>query len=177
MIAAKLHPEARLPELGRLWMHDAEFRCIYDRFQADNLRRMDRVWMLDQFARLVPDLAGDTAECGVWTGLGSYVICRRSLGTGKVHHGFDSFAGLSVPAPIDGQHWTPGALAAPLELAQANLAEFDFVRLHKGWIPETFGEIEGPFALVHLDLDLYEPTRDSLEFFYPKMSQIGRAHV
>ena len=29
------------------------------------------------------------------------------------------------------------------------------------------------FALVHIDVDLHAPTRDSLEFFYPRMSEGG----
>ena len=30
-----------------------------------------------------------------------------------------------------------------------------------------------PFAFVHIDVDLYEPTKDSLEFFYPLLSPGG----
>ena len=29
------------------------------------------------------------------------------------------------------------------------------------------------FSFVHIDVDLYEPAKDSLEFFYPRMAEGG----
>ena len=31
----------------------------------------------------------------------------------------------------------------------------------------------GVVSFVHIDVDLYQPTRDSLEFFYPRMNDGG----
>ena len=54
------------------------------------------------------------------------------------------------------------------------LENFDFVKLYKGWIPERFNEISGQkFSFVHIDVDLYQPTRDSLEFFFPRLVEGG----
>ena len=54
------------------------------------------------------------------------------------------------------------------------LKEFRLIKLFKGWIPERFPEVANEkFRLVHIDVDLYEPTRDSLEFFYPRISTGG----
>ena len=54
------------------------------------------------------------------------------------------------------------------------LDEFDFIEIYNGWIPDRFKEVENKkFQFVHLDVDLYEPTRDSLNFFYPKLVQGG----
>jgi len=54
------------------------------------------------------------------------------------------------------------------------LAEFPGVSLLAGWIPERFPAVaDRRFAFVHIDVDLYEPTRDSLAFFYPRMSAGG----
>jgi hypothetical protein len=48
------------------------------------------------------------------------------------------------------------------------------VRYYKGWIPERFPEVaDRGFRFVYLDLDLYEPTRDSLAFFYPRLRRGG----
>ena len=42
-----------------------------------------------------------------------------------------------------------------------------FTEIFSGWIPEKFHRIEDKkFQFVHLDVDLYEPTRDSLYFFF-----------
>ena len=37
-----------------------------------------------------------------------------------------------------------------------------------------FAEVENQrFAFVHIDVDLYQPTRDSIEFFYPRLNPGG----
>ena len=47
------------------------------------------------------------------------------------------------------------------------LENFNFVKLYKGWIPDRFEEVSGKrFSFAHIDVDLCEPTRDSLEFFF-----------
>jgi hypothetical protein len=44
----------------------------------------------------------------------------------------------------------------------------------EGWIPERFPEVaDRRFAFVHIDVDLEQPTRDSIEFFYPRMNKGG----
>lgn len=45
--------------------------------------------------------------------------------------------------------------------------------VRKGFFPETASGIEGPFAFVSLDTDLYEPIYNGLQFFYPKLSAGG----
>ena len=62
-----------------------------------------------------------------------------------------------------------------MEATRANLAEFgDAVKFYPGWIPERFHDVaECRFRFVHIDVDLYEPTRDSLAFFYPRVEDCG----
>lgn len=45
--------------------------------------------------------------------------------------------------------------------------------IRKGFFPETADGINGPFAFVSLDTDLYEPIYNGLCFFYPKLSAGG----
>jgi hypothetical protein len=41
----------------------------------------------------------------------------------------------------------------------------------QGFIPDRFNEINTvEFKFVHIDVDLYEPTKESLECFYSKMA-------
>jgi hypothetical protein len=57
----------------------------------------DRRWM-PSVNRLVRDVSGDTAECGVFNGAGSNIICKVTQEDGlhhRTHHIFDSFEGLS----------------------------------------------------------------------------------
>lgn len=148
-------------------MGDGAFRSFYGKHNPGNWRRLDRVWALREYARAVRPLPGITVECGVYQGLSSYLIREA---TGKEHHGFDSFEGLSRPGLFDGSHWFEGALASPEAYARALLADFSDVHLHRGWIPDHFDAIgNAEVCLAHIDVDLYEPTRDSVEFFWPRL--------
>ena len=57
----------------------------------------------------------------------------------------------------------------------ANLTAFDdLIVFHQGWIPDQFSDVaDARFCFVHIDVDLFQPTRDSLDFFYPRMVRGG----
>jgi O-methyltransferase len=168
-----LYPKYVFSEYGRKWLEDGEFMADYRRLSPSNLRSADRKFMLRSLLALIDHVPGDTAECGVYEGACSYVICRYFSGSNRLHHAFDSFEGLSQPNLADGDYWRTGDLSVGEALARGNLAPFPNVRFYKGWIPETFSEVPAntSFALVHIDVDLYQPTLDSLRFFYPKLNR------
>jgi O-methyltransferase len=155
---------------GKSWFSDDEFLRDYDRLvPSDNRRSAERKYFLRSLLSLADGLPGDTAECGVWNGASSWFICRHSAGSGKTHHGFDSFEGLPEPMPLDGDYWRKGDCSSTEDVARARLSEFP-VKLYRGWIPERFGEVaDRCFCFVHVDVDLYVPTRDTIHFFYPRM--------
>ena len=160
------------------WWNDPQFNAYLKRFGEFDGMNSDRRWMLSQLMRLVATVPGDTAECGVFKGAGSWVMCKANRdhnAMARTHHVFDSFEGLSAPAEEDGNYWHAGALSCGLDSTAANLAEFgDRVVFHQGWIPDRFADVsELQFAFVHIDVDLYQPTRDSVEFFYPRMPAGG----
>ena len=172
----KVLPRYRFKWPQMAWWDDEEFNRYLDRVGELHGHNTDRKWALFQLLRLVRHVQGDTAECGVYLGASSYLICRANLASplGKDHHGFDSFEGLSRPGDRDGGFWGGGDLSVPLEACARNLAEFRDCRLYKGWIPERFHEItDKTFSFVHLDVDLYEPTKASVEFFYPRLNPGG----
>lgn len=170
-MAERIHPDAIVNDRDLFWQHDQKFRASHDRFQPDHRRRMDRVWLLKEFALRAAAFDGDTAECGVYTGLSSYVIASAS---GKPHHAFDSFEGLSPPSEMDGTYWRAGDLAASLEVVQRNLGDLLNVQYHPGWIPDRFDDVaDRSFSLVHIDVDLADPTAASLEFFGTRMAPGG----
>lgn len=155
---------------GKTWFQDAEFFRAYDRLKpADRRRSAERKYFLRSLLSLADGLPGDTAECGVYKGAASWFICQHFVGSGKVHHGFDSFEGLSSPASIDGSFWRKGDCTTGEHAAYTTLSGFP-VELHGGWIPDRFHEVANHrFCFVHVDVDLYAPTRDSIEFFYPRV--------
>ena len=67
-----------------------------------------------------------------------------------------------------------GSFQAGLDHVRRALGEFPSIKFHKGWIPACFeGLPELKYRFVHIDVDLYEPTRDSLEYFYPRLHEGG----
>ena len=168
--ADRMMPGYVVGEGGKRWFEDEPFMRDYDRVTpGGNRASAERKYFLRSLLALADGLPGDTAEAGVWRGSSSWFICDRLRGSGKTHHGFDSFEGLSSPSEPDGSYWRIGDLRTRSEAASELLEGFD-VRLYEGWIPERFPEVEGrEFCVVHIDVDLYEPTRDSIAFFYPRV--------
>lgn len=160
-----------------MWMDEPGFWKIWKASPYWNKQRADRKFVLWSMVRSTRDLPGDTAECGVLDGASSYLVCsaRRDCGP-FLHHAFDSFEGLSPPEAEDQPNspmafrWSSGDLAVSIEEAMDKLGRFDNIRYHKGWIPSRFDEVaQLRFSFVHVDVDLYQPTRDSIEFFYPRL--------
>lgn len=175
-LARSILPRYRFKWPQMAWWDDEEFNRYLGRIGELHGHNTDRKWALAQLLRLVRHVPGDTAECGVYLGASSYLICgaNRSSPLEKWHHGFDSFEGLSRPGGRDGDYWRGGDLSVPLDACARNLAEFRECRLHKGWIPERFHEVDDKrFSFVHIDVDIYEPTKASAEFFYPRLNAGG----
>ena len=54
------------------------------------------------------------------------------------------------------------------------LKKFNFVNIYKGWIPDVFNLTNNQiYQFVHIDVDLYKPTLDSLNYFFPKLIDGG----
>lgn len=155
------------------WWHDTEFNAYLDQFGERSGFNTHRKWALWQLLRLTAAVDGDTAECGVFEGASSWLICaaNRQFAGQRIHHLFDSFEGLSKPDAKDGSYWTVGDLARDEELVSSNLKPFlANIEFHKGWIPERFADVESKtFSFVHIDVDLYQPTLDSVRFFYDRL--------
>lgn len=156
---------------------------------SDDFFKQCRFYSLQQMVEFAARTAlpTDVAECGCWTGHSSYIICKilREHGFQGEFHIFDSFeGGLSEKGPKDRNEryvQSPEDIqrekmifASTEEQVRQTLAGFDFVKLYKGWIPSRFPEVQDrSFVFVHLDVDLYQPTLDSLEFFYPRLIEGG----
>lgn len=165
------YPDYKFSEFGRIFLCDREFWQWYRDSVGVDPHSADRKYFLRSLLGLVQHLPGDTAECGVYQGASSYLICAEIEGSGKTHHVFDSFEGLSRPSSVDGDYWREGHLSAPESITRRRLSAFPFIDYHVGWIPSTLAQVEGrTFSFVHIDVDLYEPTYASLAFFYPRMT-------
>lgn len=115
---------------------------------------------------------GVLVEVGVFRGTTAKMICeakgKRTL------YLFDTFEGLPKPGTFDPQ-FHEGQYAYDLDSVKTYLGSYRNVSYHRGMFPkQTGGALAGKHVrFAHLDVDLYESTRASLEALYPKMSKGG----
>lgn len=177
-VSAGVFGDFPIGEDHKIWRDDHQFLADYRRLCPGNPYSQDRKWALREFVLLTNSLPGDLAECGSYEGASAYFMAQASL------HGklclFDSFEGISSPEDRDKSHredvlaWSAGDLRSTLERMRANLEDCQNVEIFPGWIPERFPDVaERQFRILHIDVDLYQPTRDSLEFFYPRLTDGG----
>lgn len=176
-VSRTLLPGNRLTWPHLDWFNDETFLAYLRQFSQDQDFNAHRHFALWQLLRMNAGVEGDTAECGVYRGASSWLICAANSAQDpkREHHLFDSFEGLSEPEARDGKTWNKGHLAAGEDLVARNLERFGSqLRFHKGWIPERFHEVaDRKFSFVHIDVDLHQPTFDSIAFFYERMSPGG----
>ena len=175
----RVWPNTPLPDHGRRIDHDLNFAREFKRVCPENDVTYERKYNLDQLFKLVREVDGDVAECGAYKGGSAFFLAHHIVEGGLNKHLclFDSFEGLSAPEKIDGGYWFAGALQSTIEDIRAALAPLDsipFVEFYKGWIPEQFSMVaDRRFCFVHIDVDLHQPSFNSIAFFYPRTNTGG----
>lgn len=173
--------------------HDAEFirqtggyhipddnvdRIIDDLDPWDIVRRDMIILLLRSVLERRVD--GDLAELGVYKGqtarLIHHYIPERRL------HLFDTFDGFHRD-DVEAESIKTGIDRKKTQFANTNVEEVlgniecknNNVKIYKGYFPESVpvNLRSQRFAFVHLDADLYEPTKAGLSFFCERMSKGG----
>lgn len=166
----------RIPEFGDLATSAIQLgktSLYYDRL----LTFFDALKFISKRASIT---RGDTnvAEVGVYKGGTSHFILSagRALGISKLNlYAFDTFQGHSefdVIPDVDADQ-RPGQFSdTRYEAVKELLSAFENVHLFKGRIQETIADVPPLiFQLVHLDVDLYEPTSFGLKYFDQHMER------
>jgi len=121
------------------------------------------------------NIEGDMVEVGVFKGGTAELISL--LKGNKTLHLFDTWEGFPINAGIKGidSRWddndTVGRYKAEIDFVKGKLKQYSNIFFYKGTFPDTSEPIKDKkFSFVHLDVDLYRYTLESLIFFYPRMS-------
>ena len=139
--------------------------------ETDMLLLPDEAYQILSCARATAKVAGDIAEVGVYRGGSARLMCE-GRGSRTIYL-FDTFKGLPSTSQSDSRFGT-GQYAASFEEVRAYLAPFPDIHIYEGLFPSTSAPINDKrFSFVHLDVDLYQPILDGLEFFYPRVSRGG----
>jgi O-methyltransferase len=120
-------------------------------------------------------IEGDLIEVGAWRG-GASILMRAtldSLGDGRTVCVADSFEGFPSTDDLGGFDF----LAASLDEVRENFARLGCergVEFIPGFFEQTLARMTGRrWALIRLDADTYEPTREALRCLYPRLSMGG----
>jgi hypothetical protein len=175
MVSSEIYPKYKFSEYSRIFLEDEHFIQYYEGIMdLNNWHSLDRKYTLNELMKLCLKLDGDVAECGTYKGASAYLMCKMFLNSEKRIHLFDSFEGLSTPSEKDGEYWSGGNLSVSEIHVNATLKDFNNYSLYKGWIPDRFEEVSNNhFCFIHIDVDLYEPTLNSLTFFYDRLIKGG----
>jgi O-methyltransferase len=175
--------------IGPLNFYDLFHYCIkttqtpIPAFKA--FRRIDRLHILLKYFIFAQNNShGSIAECGVYKGMSALAMTILMTEMSHIQKKekseiwlIDSYEGLSELAPedfIEEDKFKKGHFAVPLEFVKKHFNNIDFVKFAKGWIPDVFKNLpDQEYSFVHIDVDLHDPIRDSLEYFYPRLAKSG----
>ena len=119
-------------------------------------------------------LSGNLAEVGVYRGGSAEIIANAKFSEKKLYL-FDTFDGMPQVHENDNFCKQGDFGETSYEQVKNGLRHFNNVFVYKGVFPQqnsSFIENE-QFALVHIDVDIYQSYKDCLEFFYPRMVHGG----
>jgi hypothetical protein len=156
---------------------------------------MARFFALYEIFKMALDVQGDVIECGVnWgSGLMSFALMSTILEPVNLQRriiGFDTFEGFpelsanDIKSSVKHKESQSGGLKADcyddlircIQLYDMNrfINHIPKIELIKGNALETIPQYDKDnphtvVSLLHLDFDIYEPTKVALEYFFPRM--------
>lgn len=148
-------------ERGRRGNNRGDYARLY--FLLANVEALDKA-----------GIAGAFAELGVYKGNSAKVL--HSLSPNRELFLFDTFAGFpDRHVSSDPRVVAARGYASALNDVRKFVGEDTNIIYCPGLFPDTASMVpaDTQFALVHIDCDLYVPTKAALEFFYPRMVDGG----
>jgi hypothetical protein len=152
------------------FFHDDDGLSLIRKIRKEDfflLSRPSEMYVIHSLAAAQRRLDGDYAEVGVYKGATAKLICEAK--GDKTLHLFDTFEGLPQHDEVD-RRFSENMFSTSFDKVRGRLSGYHGVRFYKGLFPQTAAPVgDARFAFVHLDVDLYQSTKDALEFFYPRL--------
>lgn len=143
--------------------------------ERPNLLSFQEMYNLAYLVSNLSRIDGELAEAGVYAGASAKLINLIKPKSKKLFL-FDTFEGLPKKSAADQDidALEEGEYNCSYDSVRRYINDGS-VRLHKGMFPKDTGKHikDTKFCFVHPDMDLYESTRDALNFFSSRMTKQG----
>ena len=165
---------------------DAEFLEVLNEIVSLNLKLaatteehlkawdpFERYYILLSALKQISSVPGDFVQCGVYKGEEAFYMAKEC----KTHlHLFDSFEGAKNLGEFDNKYYEENPYKCSVEDAKAVLAQFDNLTINVGPVPANFETVES-IAFLHVDVNLYAPTKTTLSELWPKVVSGGMVMI
>jgi O-methyltransferase len=137
-------------------------------------QRMNMYHLVSQV--LAYGVDGDLVELGCNSGQSSVLITKimRFYNSDKRLFVYDSFEGLPPLNQIDGSAYYRGQLKTTEDALRYNfdMCNLPLPEIRRGWFSDTLpSDLPDKISFAHLDGDLYDSIRLSLEHVYPRLTK------
>jgi O-methyltransferase len=173
--------------LGYTVVRVGKSKSVRIAMQVQSIEKNYRTLARIELHNRISNLNGSIIEAGVagGTGLAIFALVEDARTLKRKIWAFDSFAGFPTGTNSDSidfqkfgkpaykdftEDWVIEVLSS-IPLSEEILGN---IRLCKGFMPESFSQYDGgPVSLLNVDVDLYQSTKDVLEYFWPLMESTG----
>ncbi len=142
---------------------------LIGKFDIKSSAPWERYYILWNGLEATINLPGNFVQCGVYMGDQAYFMARVS---DKTVYLFDSFEGAENLGEFDNEYYVENPYKCSVEDCEKNLAAFDNVSINVGPVPANFEKVE-QISFLYVDVNLYEPTKISLDQLWPKIVDNG----
>jgi len=134
----------------------------------------ERAFVIQNFVKFSKHLQGSVIEMGVYKGSTAYLIASEIENSNKSFFICDTFEGTPKEGALDNIKREGLYNDTSLPEVKKYLSQFGFIEYISGYIPNSLDVIkEEVFSFVHIHLNLYESTKNGLEFAYDRLVDYG----
>ncbi len=151
-------------------------KSLFSNLTIPNHSSLLGTWLIYGLLFKSKNISGDIVELGVYKGGNAFcsALFINLMGDKRKQILVDSFEGfgkLSEHDPVEHKNLFKDV---SYEEVSNYFSDFNNTQILKGHIPKILNSLHNKnYSFVYYDCDLYEPTLDSLNYFFPKISEGG----